>query len=157
MLARAAILEYEGCSSMPAHSQTANVFASPEYRRIDNYIDHALSQYADMVDEDDKNGGPNYLRAWMRYRNIKGVELAEKLGGNVTPGMVSDLANSKRALSAKWLRRLAPILDTTPGMLLDHDPFELNADVIDMWTHASARERRQIAEIARTLTGTGGA
>jgi transcriptional regulator with XRE-family HTH domain len=73
-------------------------------------------------DDENKNGGPNHLRAWMEHRGIKGVELANKLGGSVTPGMVSDLANGKRALSAKWLRRLADALETTPGALLDHGP-----------------------------------
>lgn len=101
-----------------------------------------------MPVDPDKNGGPNYLRAWMEFRGVKGVELAEALGGNVTPGMVSDLVNSNRALSAKWLRRLAPILKTTPGMLLDHDPRELSSDVIDIWVNATNEDRRKIADMA---------
>lgn len=139
--------------SMHRHSQIANVNASPNIRKSDNYLCFELSQNSDM-DDSDKNGGPNYLRAWMEYRNIKGVELAKKLGGNVTPGMVSDLVNSNRALSAKWLRRLADALDTTPGMLLDHDPSELDADIISFWTVATERQKRQLTDIARTLTGT---
>lgn len=107
------------------------------------------------MDESDKNGGPNYLRAWMEYRNMKGVDLADALGGNVTPGMVSDLCNSKRALSAKWLRRIAPCLKTTPGMLLDHDPHELDNDIIEIWSDMDSRERRQLADIAKTLRKTG--
>lgn len=106
-----------------------------------------------MGDDSDKNGGPNHLRAWMEHRGIKGVELAKALGGNVTPGMVSDLVNSNRALSAKWLRRIAPILDTTPGMLLDHDPTELDSDIADFWAHASAREKRQLVDLARVVVG----
>lgn len=143
-----------GRSSMHRHSQIANVMASPNIRKTDNYFHQGLSQNADMVDEGDKNGGPNHLKAWMKYRGMKGVELAEKLGGNVTPGMVSDLANSNRALSAKWLRRLADALDTTPGMLLDHDPTEIDADIIDIWSRMDLRQKRQITEIANTLTGT---
>ena len=140
-------------SSIPAHSQIANAIASPDIRKSDNYPTGAWSQNVGM-DESDKNGGPNHLRAWMEFRKVKGVELAERLGGNVTPGMVSDLVNSNRALSAKWLRRIAPLLDTTPGMLLDHDPRELDSDIVDFWSHASAREKRQIVDIARALTGT---
>jgi plasmid maintenance system antidote protein VapI len=117
-----------------------------------------MPQVADMAESTDKNGGPNYLRAWMEYRGIKGVDLAEALGGNVTPGMVSDLVNSNRALSAKWLRRIAPHLDTTPGMLLDHDPNELDRDIVSLWSHASSRERRQLLDLARVVvndrTGT---
>lgn len=142
-----------GVSSMSEHSQIANILARPDFRKSDNYGALALSQTADM-DDDDKNGGPNHLRAWMQYRGIKGVDLAERLGGNVTPGMVSDLANSKRALSAKWLRRLADALETTPGMLLDHDPTELDNDIIDIWSRADLRVKRQISDIAKTLTGT---
>ena len=108
-----------------------------------------------MEESDDKNGGPNHLRAWMRYRGVKGAELAEKLGGSVTPGMVSDLANSKRALSAKWLRRIAPIIRTTPGMLLDHDPFNLDSSVIDIWLSAGDREKRQISAVAAEIVRTG--
>ena len=103
--------------------------------------------------EEDKNGGPNHLRAWRIYRVMKGADLAKALG--ITPGMVSDLENSKRALSAKWLRRLAIPLRTTPGLLLDHDPNELDADVISIWLDAGSREKRQIAEIAKTILRTG--
>lgn len=110
-----------------------------------------------MTDDDDKNGGPNHLKAWMRFRQIKGAKLAELL--DVTPGMISDLANSNRALSAKWLRRIAPALDTTPGLLLDHDPHELDSDIIDIWINASKQERRQLTDVAKALVlkdGTNG-
>ena len=79
--------------------------------------------------------------------------LAERVETNAN--MIQYLETGERALSAKWLRRLAPALDTTPGMLLDHSPEEMDADIIDIWATASARERRQIAEIARTLRKTG--
>lgn len=143
---------------MTQHSQIANAFASPEYRKTDNYLPCHVTQTADMTEDTDKNGGPNHLRAWMKYRGVKGVKLAELLGGNVTPGMVSDLMNSKRALNAKWLRRLAPHLGTTPGMLLDHDPYELDRDIVDFWGHASKDQRRQLVGLARVVmqeqTGT---
>lgn len=108
-----------------------------------------------MDEADEKNGGPNHLRAWMRYRKVTGQRLAAELGGNVTPGMVSDLANSKRALSAKWLRRIAPILNTTPGMLLDHDPHDLDNDLLEIWGHADPAERRRLVDVARALVRTG--
>lgn len=106
-----------------------------------------------MDDEDDKNGGPNHLRAWMRFRKVKGAALAEAL--DITPGMISDLANSKRALSAKWLRRLAPALKTTPGLLLDHDPHDLDRDVIELWVNADAKQRRQLKDVAQALVRNG--
>lgn len=155
MLALSATSVYERGSAMQGHSQIANVCARADFRKTHNYLPCALSHHAYVDDDTDKNGGPNYLRAWMEFRSIKGVEVAKALGGNVTPGMVSDLANSKRALSAKWLRRLAPIFDTTPGMLLDHDPRELDSDIVEIWAHASNRQRQQLADIAKTLIRTG--
>lgn len=135
--------------SIPKHSQIANVLASTEFRNLRDDLVLMPSQYANMTDDADKNGGPNHLAAWMRYRKMKGAALAKELG--VTPGMVSDLANSNRALSAKWLRRIAPVLRTTPGMLLDHDPHNLDSDMIDIWVNATSQERRQITDVAKAL------
>ena len=140
---------------MPRYSQNAIYFATPEIRKFGNDIDPTNSHNAKMDEATDKNGGPNHLRAWMRYRNINGQKLAEELGGNVTPGMVSDLANSKRALSAKWLRRLAPILKTTPGHLLDHDPNDLPTDLAEIWLNATPAQRRQLVALAEVVTKDG--
>jgi transcriptional regulator with XRE-family HTH domain len=111
-----------------------------------------LRHYGYMADND-SNGGPNHLEAWRKYRGLSQAELAEKAG--TSHQVIGYLERGRTQLSAKWLRKLAPILETTPGMLLDHDPTELDSDVVDMWTHATARERRQIADIARTITRTG--
>lgn len=103
--------------------------------------------------DDRKNGGPNYLQAWREFKRMSQEELAEKAG--TTGSVISLLESGERGLSAKWLRRLAPALGTTPGMLLDHDPRELDSDVIDMWSHAPPHQRRQIAEITRTILRSG--
>jgi transcriptional regulator with XRE-family HTH domain len=105
------------------------------------------------MESDDKNGGPNHLAEWREYRKMTQAKLAEAVGTNAN--MISMLENAERGLSAKWLRRLAPILDTTPGMLLDHSPFDLSTDVIDLWSRADLRERRQLSEIARTIVRDG--
>jgi transcriptional regulator with XRE-family HTH domain len=103
--------------------------------------------------DSDKNGGPNFLRAWRTFRKLTQEQLAELVGTN--PNMIQYLETGERGLSAKWLRRLAPALDTTPGMLLDHDPHQLDSDIIDIWSHAGAREKRQMSEIAKTILRTG--
>ena len=103
--------------------------------------------------EADKNGGPNFLREWRLFRKLTQDQLAERVGTNAN--MIGYLESGERGLSAKWLRRLAPALDTTPGMLLDHDPNTLDNDIIDIWAHAGERERRQISDIAKTLLRTG--
>lgn len=102
------------------------------------------------MDETDSNGGPNYLRAWREYRGMTQQELADK--AETTHQVIGYLERGRTQLSAKWLRKLAPILDTTPGMLLDHAPGDLSADVIDMWASASMGQRRQIAELAKVVT-----
>jgi transcriptional regulator with XRE-family HTH domain len=103
--------------------------------------------------DSDKNGGPNYLRHWREFRGLTQQQLAELVDTNAN--MIGYLESGERGLSAKWLRRLAPALDTTPGMLLDHDPSTLDSDIIDIWAHAGAREQRQLSEIAKTLLRTG--
>lgn len=135
--------------SMPQHSQIANINASPEFRILRDDLIFRSSHNANMTEDADKNGGPNHLGAWMRYRKIKGADLAKELG--ITPGMVSDLVNSNRALSAKWLRRLAGPLRTTPGMLLDHDPSTLDSDIIEIWIEASQAQRKTLSDLARVL------
>lgn len=101
----------------------------------------------------DKNGGPNFLKAWREFRGLTQQELADKVDTNAN--MIGYLESGERGLSAKWLRRLAPALDTTSGMLLDHDPRELDSDIIDIWAHADTRQQRQLADIAKTLLRTG--
>lgn len=142
-----------GACVMPGHSHIANYLASGIIRNPHDDVACWISHTASMADADDKNGGPNNLRAWRIYRRMKGADLARAL--DITPGMVSDLENSNRALSAKWLRRIAPVLGTTPGMLLDHDPHELPEDMVNMWGNADANQRRQLIDIAKAIVRTG--
>lgn len=107
----------------------------------------------DVMESDDKNGGPNHLAEWREYRKLTQAALANLVGTNAN--MIGYLESGERGLSAKWLRRLAPALDTTPGMLLDHNPFDLSADVIDIWSHADLRQKRQLSDIARALVKDG--
>lgn len=100
-----------------------------------------------------KNGGPNYLRAWREFRNLTQEKLAEMVGTNAN--MIGYLENGDRGLSAKWLRRLAPALDTTPGMILDHNPNELDSDILAIWAGGDNRQKRQLSEIAKALVRTG--
>jgi transcriptional regulator with XRE-family HTH domain len=97
----------------------------------------------------DKNGGPNYLRAWREFREMTQQELAEAVGTN--SNMIGYLESGERGLSAKWLRRLAPALNTTSGMILDHDPAELDSDIIEIWAHANTTERQQLADVAKAV------
>lgn len=138
--------------SMPPLSHIVGVEASPIFHSL---CGAKFVTECDIVrmDSANKNGGPNYLRAWRLFRKLTQEQLAEKVGTNAN--MIQYLETGERGLSAKWLRRLAPALDTTPGMILEHDPEELDSDVIDIWARAGERERRQIAEIAKAVLKTG--
>ena len=136
---------------MPSLSQIVTSGASPHFHNLCGA--NELTE-CDIVRMDaDKNGGPNHLRAWREFRGITQAELAERVGTNAN--MIGYLESGERGLSAKWLRRLAPALDTTPGMLLDHDPHLLDSDMLEIWVHAGERERRQLSDIAKTLLRTG--
>lgn len=95
----------------------------------------------------------NYLKAWREFRGMKQDELAEKIG--TTKAVISLLENEKRPLSSKWLRKLAEVLDTQPGYILDHDPNELPADVFEIWAAMDKRDQAMAAGILRAIkTGT---
>lgn len=136
---------------MPALSQIVTCGATPNFHNLCGATFVTECDIGRM--ETDKNGGPNYLRAWREHRKLTQEKLAELVGTNAN--MIQYLETGERGLSAKWLRRLAPALDTTPGMLLEHDPSELDADVLDIWAHGDARQRRQLSEIAKALLRTG--
>lgn len=105
------------------------------------------------MESDDKNGGPNHVAAWREYRKITQSKLADAVGTNAN--MISMLETSDRGLSAKWLRRLAPALQTTPGLLLDHNPFDLSTDLLDMWLKADSIQKRQLSDIAKAIVKEG--
>lgn len=102
---------------------------------------------------DDKNGGPNHLQAWRAFRGKSQQQLADAVG--TTQHQIAYLESGERGLSAKWLRKLAAALDTTSGMLLDHDPNDLDSDMIEIWATASNRQKKQLSEIAKTILKTG--
>jgi transcriptional regulator with XRE-family HTH domain len=101
----------------------------------------------------DKNDGPNHLKAWREFRKMSQEELAERVG--TTASQISMLETGDRGLSAKWLRKLAPVLKTTPGHLLDHDPNVVDNDVFDIWMGIEKRDRAQALRVLKTFrTGT---
>lgn len=94
----------------------------------------------------------NYLRQWREKAKLSQDELAERVG--TTKSVISLLENEKRPLSSKWLRKLADALGTTPGRILDINPEEANADVLDIWDHIRAKDRDTAIRVLRSLTGT---
>lgn len=108
------------------------------------------------MDSDDKNGGPNNLRAWRVHKGLTQQELADRVEPRTTANMIQYLESGERGLSLKWLRRLADAMNMSVGHLADHTPEEVDADVLDFWTRKmSADQKRQLAAIAEALAKTG--
>jgi transcriptional regulator with XRE-family HTH domain len=112
-----------------------------------------LSDNAGMQD-DDKNGGPNHLKAWREHRGMSQSDLADVAG--TTQGMIAHLESGRSAMSAKWLRRLAEALRTTPGHLLEHDPKDLPTDIVEIWLDATPDQRAQLIDMAKVIVRANG-
>ena len=97
-------------------------------------------------------GEKNYLRQWREKAKLSQEELADKV--NTTKSVISLLENEKRPLSSKWLRKLADALGTTAGRILDVNPEEADAVLLDTWDHLNKRDRATAIRVLRSLTGT---
>lgn len=96
----------------------------------------------------------NNLRAWREYRGLTQEQLAEK--ANTAGNVIGLLESGERGLSDKWLQRLAPILGTTAGFLLDHDPNDIDAAFVEAALEVPKDRRAQALRILKTFTGTEG-
>lgn len=96
---------------------------------------------------------PNHLRAWRKFNKMTQQQLADAV--STTKSVISDLERGVVQLNDKWLRRLAPVLKTTPGWLLDHDPEDLGNDLIDAWSDVPEQFRPQAIAVLRTFAKTG--
>jgi transcriptional regulator with XRE-family HTH domain len=96
---------------------------------------------------------PNNLRAWRKHNRLTQQELADAVG--TTKSVISDLERGVVQLSDKWLRRLAPVLKTQPGHILDYDPADLDSDIIEIWAHLGERDRDMARRMLQGLRRTG--
>lgn len=81
----------------------------------------------------------------------------DKLGAKVgTKGnVIGQLESGERGLTETWLNRLAPVLGTTPGNLLDHVPGDIDAAYIDAALSVPPDDRPQVLEILKTFKKVG--
>jgi transcriptional regulator with XRE-family HTH domain len=91
----------------------------------------------------------NFLRAWREYRHMTQAQLAEAV--DTTGAVISLLESGQRGLSDKWLRRLAPVLDTRPGHLLEVDPNDVSGDVLEIWADIPEESREQARDVLKTF------
>lgn len=81
---------------------------------------------------EDKNGGPNHLRAWREFMELTQEQLAGLCDPPTTGAVISLLEEGERGLSLKWLRRLAPALKTRPGFIAEYDPRKVDTRTLGM-------------------------
>jgi transcriptional regulator with XRE-family HTH domain len=91
----------------------------------------------------------NYLRAWREHRGLTQARLAEAVG--TTGAVISLLESGERGLSDKWLRKLAPVLGTRPGHLLEIDPADVGDDILDIWADIPEERRDQARDVLKTF------
>lgn len=130
------------CSHITDNNATAKVRESPDY---------GISPLTYIADVDERP--PHFLREWRKHSRMTQQELADAIG--TTKSVISDLERGELQLSPKWLRRLAPVLKTQPGHILDHDPETLDSDIIDIWAHIDDRDREQAIRVLRSFVRTG--
>jgi len=91
----------------------------------------------------------NFLRAWREHRRLTQAKLAEAV--NTTGAVISLLESGERGLSDRWLRKLAPVLGTRPGHLLDVDPNDVDTDVLEIWANTPEAKRPQLIAVMNTF------
>lgn len=99
----------------------------------------------------------NHLKAWREFRGMTQEQLADRL--DTAKAVISLLENGKRALSDKWLRRIAEVLETKPGHLLDLDPNDVDTDILETWAKIEVGDRAMAVKVLKGFvkTGTDGA
>jgi transcriptional regulator with XRE-family HTH domain len=91
----------------------------------------------------------NFLRAWREHRGFTQARLAEAIG--TTGAVISLLEAGERRLSDKWLLRLAPVLGTRPGHLLEFDPADASSDILEIWADIPEESRDQARSVLETF------
>ncbi len=122
--------------------------ASPKLRELAKDGCEHISYYTDM-----KQDQTHYLREWRKFRKMKQGELAEAI--NTSISVISDLEREVLQLSPKWLRKLAPALETQPGHILDVNPLEMETDIIDLWGRIEQKDRQQAIKTLESFARDG--
>ncbi len=129
----------------------ANRISSGKVYSPRNDFQGAPAQTANMA----KTADPNHLRAWRDFRKLTQEQLAESVG--TTKAVISLLESGDRQLSSKWLRRLAPALNTRPGFLLDFDPEDMDQEMLSAILAVPKSSREQAIKVLKAFgTGTNG-
>lgn len=95
----------------------------------------------------------HFLKEWRKFRGLTQQQLADE--ASTDKSVISLIENGKRGMSDEWAHTFAPILGTTPGYLLDHDPNELDTSLIDAVRRVHPDDRKQALAILSTFKQAG--
>ncbi len=77
------------------------------------------------------------------------AKLAEAIG--TSGAVISLLESGDRALSPKWLNRIAPVLGTRPGHLLEIDPEDVDSDILEIWARIPDDRKDQARDVLKAF------
>ncbi len=143
----------DGFCSIGALSHIVTIKASPDDHILCVARILQIRQNEAMAD-DSKNGGPNYLRAWREFNRMTQQQLADAVGTNAN--MIGYLEEGVRGLSLKWLRRLAPALNTRAIFLAEIDPEKADTRTMELAMAVSDDDRPQVNQILETFVKKNG-
>lgn len=128
--------------SMPSIFADCKDARKPKLCSLHEDFRMAEVQTANMAE--DKNGGPNNLRAWREFMRMTQEQLGAAVVPPTTGSVISLLEEGDRALSLKWLRRLAPALKTRPGFIIEYDPTKVDTRTLEMISGLEAMELKKV-------------
>jgi transcriptional regulator with XRE-family HTH domain len=96
--------------------------------------------------------GRTFIREWRQHRNKTLQQLADAI--EMTHASLSRVERGRQPYNQSMLEAIASALQTDVASLLMRNPSDPEA-IWSIWEQAKPGVRRQIVEIARTLTKTG--
>lgn len=96
-----------------------------------------------------------FFRQWREYRDDMTLERVAELSG-MTAGNISAMERGDQGFTPGGLQALADVYKTSPGWLLEVNPLEDGDGLMSMLGQATDKERKMIAEIAKTIVGKTG-
>lgn len=91
----------------------------------------------------------NHLRAWRESRGLTQAQLAEKI--DTTDNVISMLESGDRQLTPKWLSKLAPVLDTRAGFLLEFAPEDTLLSLLNAFTRLPNEQKPRALRLIEAL------
>lgn len=94
----------------------------------------------------------HFLKEWRKHRGLTQEQLAARV--EMSTANLSRIEKGQQDYTQAVLEALADALQTDPASILIRDPTDEEA-IWSIWDQALPGQRRQLVEIAKTITKTG--